>query len=76
MRSVFLDYDARREPKTTRYCVRCQRDIRPDQTARVVRVKDAMVLHPDDAGAHGNEFLIGLDCAKALGLEFSRPEKR
>ena len=74
MRQVFLDYDARPRPKTDRSCVRCQRDIKPGQPARIVRVLDAMVLHPDDAGAVGEDFLIGLNCAKKLGLEFSRPE--
>jgi hypothetical protein len=74
MRTIFLDYDARREPKTARFCVKCQKDISPDMSARVVRVLDEMVLHPEDAGSAGQDFLIGPDCAKALGLEYSRPE--
>lgn len=74
MRSVFLDYDARRTTKTKRYCVRCQRDLKPGQPARVVRVLEAMVLHPEDAGTSGEEYLIGMDCAKIIGMEFSRPE--
>lgn len=74
MRSVFLDYDARREPKTARYCIRCQRDIGTDQPARIIRVLDAQVLHPDDAGTAGCDFLIGLDCAQQIGMEYSRPE--
>ena len=74
MRMLFLDYDARREPKTTRFCVRCQRDIRPQQLVRVVRVLDAYVLHPEDAGNLGNDFLLGLECAKRFPLSYSRPE--
>lgn len=75
MRSVFLDYDTRREPRTTRFCVRCQRDIGIDHPARIIRVLDELVLHPDDAGTCGEEFLIGLDCAHQIGLEYSRPEQ-
>lgn len=75
MRSVFLDYDARRDPKTGRFCVRCQRDIGPDQPARVVRVLDERVLHPEDAGAQGRDCLLGLDCAQQIGMEYSRPEQ-
>lgn len=76
MRMIFLDYDARREPKTARFCIKCQRDIAPASPARVVRVLDEMVLHPDDAGSAGEDFLVGLDCAKQLGLEYSRPENK
>jgi hypothetical protein len=74
MRTIFLDYDARREPKTDRYCIKCQKDISPGAPARVVRLVDVMVVHPDDAGAEGEDHLVGIDCAKKLGLEFSRPE--
>lgn len=74
MRQVFLDYDARREPKTTRFCVCCQKDIKPDRAARIVRVLDAMVLHPEDAGDAGTDYLVGVDCAHKIGWEFTRPE--
>lgn len=80
MRKVFLDYDARpwrKKPKTDRNCVRCSRDIAPETKAYVVRVLDAMVLHPEDNKEHiGEEFLIGPDCAKGIGLEFCLPEPR
>jgi hypothetical protein len=75
MRSIFLDFDSRPEPKTDRWCVKCQRDIKPGRPARIVRVLEAQVLHPDDAGGAGEEYLIGLDCATQLGLEWSRPER-
>ena len=76
MRAVFLDHDARREPKTDRFCIKCQKDIKQDQPARVVmlRVSDMYVLHPDDATDDCERYLVGLDCAKKIGLEFSRPE--
>ena len=74
MRMLFLDFDARHEPKTNRCCVRCQRDIKPQQVARVVRVLDAYILHPDDAGDVGEDFLIGPECAKRFPVEYSRTE--
>jgi hypothetical protein len=75
MRQVFLDYDARPVPKTKRFCIKCQKDIKSDRPARIVRVLDEMVLHPEDAGDLGEDYLVGMDCAKLLGLEFSRPEQ-
>lgn len=76
MRTTFLDYDARREPKTVRYCCKCQKDILPNQVARVVmlRLSDMHVVHPDDATGECELHLVGLDCAKKIGLEFSKPE--
>lgn len=76
IRRAQLDFDARREPRTERYCIRCQRDIRPGQPARVVRivVDEPMVLHPDDAGDLGEEHLVGENCARVIGWEFTRPE--
>lgn len=63
MRQVLLDYDSRPEPKTKRFCVKCQRDIKPNQPARVVRLLEAMVLHRDDAADVGQDWLVGMDCA-------------
>lgn len=53
-RTKFLDFDARREPKTDRYCIKCQKDMAPDQVCRMVHIVDggAMVLHPDDEEAY------------------------
>lgn len=74
IRSVFLDFDSRPEPKTDRYCVKCQRDIKHGRPARVVRVRDARVLHPSDSGGEGEAYLVGMDCAVKIGLEWSVPE--
>ncbi|HEV7523049.1 MAG TPA: hypothetical protein VGP89_18245 [Candidatus Angelobacter sp.] len=76
MRTVFLDYDTRTRNKTLRFCVRCQKDIKLEAKARIVRVTpEAMVIHPEDVQAGiGEDFLIGVDCARKIGMEFSRPE--
>lgn len=83
-RTKFLDFDARREPKTDHYCARCQKDI--CGSYRCIHLVDggAFILHPedeavyaatgkaggsDDCGAH----FLGSDCARKLGLEWSRP---
>ena len=84
-RTTFIDYDARREPKTDRFCVRCQKDIRPDSPARVVHLVDGSTnaLRPEDEAKYkqeGNQagdqgaWLLGMDCAKQIGLEWSQPE--
>ncbi len=75
MRKKFLDFDARPEPKTDRWCVKCQRDVKPGRPVRIVRVLNAQILHPDDAGEVGEDFLVGLNCAGKIGLEWSRPER-
>lgn len=73
------DVDYRREPKTGRYCVNCQRDV--GVGARFVTLLDfpdngpPEVMHPHDLGLYArdrlSEHLIGNDCAKRLGLEWS-----
>ena len=81
-RTATLDYDARRQPKTNRSCVRCQRDIAPTTTIRRVHVVgEYFLLHPADEGRFrmaGSPqdtgwFLIGFDCAKRVGLEWTHP---
>ncbi|RJO72839.1 MAG: hypothetical protein C4523_02390 [Myxococcales bacterium] len=76
MRTKFLDFNARHQPKTNIFCCRCQRDIRPGTPYRMVHLigGGAYVLHPadeanykpdaGDCGAHP----IGPDCARKLGL--------
>jgi hypothetical protein len=79
-RTKFLDYDARREPKTDRYCVRCQKDIKQGSVCRSVHIVDggAMVLHPADEHLYTSNsgdcgsYLIGPDCASILGIEWTR----
>lgn len=76
MRTKFLDYDARRKPKTSRYCVKCQRDFRVGDSVRVVRVNGVAVVHPEDVTPGiGEDYLIGIQCAKVLGWEWTRPER-
>lgn len=75
IRAVFLDFDARRDPKTKRYCAKCQKDIKPEQKGRIVRVVNWWVMHPEDMHNDvGEDCLVGLDCAKKIGMEFTRPE--
>lgn len=38
MRTKVLDGDYRCEPQTDRFCVRCQKDIKPDSPARAVHI--------------------------------------
>lgn len=86
IRTTFLDYDARRDPKTDWHCIRCQRDLKPGQSYRCVHVVGGggHVLHPEDAAAHKALFPqgdpadlyihpVGMDCARALGIEFTYP---
>lgn len=73
------------QPKTDRFCVRCQRDIKPKSPARMVHLVDGgpFALHPDDepiyettgdkAGDLG-AWLLGIDCARIIGMEWSNPQ--
>ena len=86
MRTKWMDPDFRREPKTARYCVICQRDLAPERECREVRFEvDVMeAIHPEDWKAAeveinarrtcSNPFqrgLVGMDCARRLGLEWT-----
>jgi hypothetical protein len=42
IRTEFIDYDARRTPKTKRSCVKCQKDLDPRKAARRVFVTEDM----------------------------------
>jgi hypothetical protein len=74
IRKEFIDYDARRKPRTKRFCVKCQKDLDPAKLVRRVYV------HPDDIGRYQPSdgdlgwWLIGNDCARILGMEWTRPE--
>jgi len=76
-RLKFLDYDARREPKTNHSCVMCQKDIKPGSPFRmvyIVGVSGTQVLHPDDVASYKGEtqrFPLGMGCARKLGLEWT-----
>ena len=89
-RLKFIDFDARRDPKTKRWCIMCQRDLKPNTRTRSIRVLDIeggpYSVHPEDElqfDAEGakietrsyrdlGQCLIGLDCAKAHGLEWTK----
>ena len=77
-RTVFLEPDFRREPKTDCFCCVCQKDIKgePRFFARIVHAgasavhPDDWILvpegHPDDYGVHP----VGNDCARRVGREW------
>ncbi len=82
-RTEFIDYDARRDPKTSHSCCRCQKDLKPGQKFRMVHWVDGgpFALHPEDeavfaatpgtAGGDMGYFAVGMDCAKKIGLEWT-----
>ena len=83
-RTTELDYDARRQPKTDRSCVRCQRDIKPGSPTRMVHVVDGgnWILHPNDEGIYVSNagdlgmFEVGMDCARIIGLEWTHEQRQ
>lgn len=70
----FLDFDARRAPKTGHFCIKCQRDLDPAKPFRTVRVLSdgsAMVVHPKGAQLAEGEaatWPIGDDCSYAFNI--------
>jgi hypothetical protein len=87
IRTKWMDQDFRRWPKTDRYCTMCHRDLAPGRACREVRweLDKYEAIHPDDwerasveipasRQAYGavQRGLIGMDCARKLGLEWSR----
>jgi hypothetical protein len=77
IRKEFIDYDARRKPRTKRSCVRCQKDLPGKPVRRVYVTRDMEAVHPDDFGRYlpsDSDFgwlLIGNDCARILGMEWT-----
>jgi hypothetical protein len=79
MRTKWMDPDFRRWPKTERYCVLCQSDLTPGQPCRMVRWEADKweAIHPGDYARADDEIpvlqsgLVGMDCAKRLGLEWT-----
>jgi hypothetical protein len=70
-RTMFLDPDFRREPKTERYCCRCQKDLGAAAVRVYLRGDGATVVHPSDVEDYREAgdigwWWIGLDCARAL----------
>jgi len=81
IRKLFIDYDARSKPRTKRFCVKCQKDLDPGKPVRRVYVtRDMEAVHPDDLGRYLPSdgdlgwWLIGNDCARLLGMEWTLPE--
>lgn len=78
-RTKSLDFDARPNPKTDFYCVKCQRDIKPGARHRMVHLIEGgyMILHPADealyqpAAADLGLHPVGMDCARKIGLEWT-----
>jgi hypothetical protein len=83
-RTKFIDFDARPNPKTSHWCIACQRDLDPSKPAFWVHCVDGApyALHPEDEAiynalpdsAKGGEmgcFPIGNDCVKKLGVEWA-----
>ena len=90
-RLKFIDFDARAEPRTTRWCIICQRDLKSSTSTRTVRALEIEAapysVHPDDEAAYDagdavlnttlswrdlGQCLIGLDCARAHGLKWTK----
>ena len=81
IRKELIDYDARRKPRTKRFCVKCQKDLDSGRPVRRVYVtRDMEAVHPDDLGRYARSegdfcwLLIGNDCARILGMEWTLPE--
>ena len=86
IRSKWMDPDFRRDPKTPTYCGVCRRDLKPGQPRRRILFAPTNyeAVHSEDweralapAGPSGEGWIIepiGMDCARRLGLEWSREE--
>lgn len=75
-RTTFLDFDARRDPRTDRFCIRCQRDLRPGMRARVVWMVpgEPMLVHPEDRDGSEESWLLGPECLRRVGAEWTTGE--
>lgn len=79
LRTKFVDYDARRDPKTNHFCVACQKDLKPGVPYREVHLVNGgpFALHPEDEPKYESDsgemgmWPIGNDCARKLGLEWT-----
>jgi hypothetical protein len=84
IRTKWTDPDFRKTPKTDFFCILCQRDLKPNQSYRMMAVNAASweAIHRDDWEKAEPEFIefytgpVGSDCARRIGLEFSREVKK
>lgn len=85
-RTKFIDFDARKAPKTSYFCCKCQKDIDPTSTHYQVHVVDGMqALHIEDEAAYYAFYSdsknviddwgihwLGSECAKKVGKKFCK----
>jgi hypothetical protein len=87
-RAKWMDPDFRRDPKTLHYCIMCGRDLKPGQPHRkvmyeldrfeAVHSEDWEIAEPEIRASRNCNSdpvvydLLGMDCARKLGLEWSR----
>ena len=87
-REKFFDPDYRRSPKTPVFCHRCMRDLAEGQPRRFMayELDGGAAIHADDweiakaeivarRAKHLEPFVvgpIGMDCARRIGLAYSR----
>lgn len=79
-RTLFVDYDARRTPKTEVFCLHCQRDIL-DIRRGAVRVRTAphgepFLVHPEDATAEDGWGWLGPECKARYDAAFIVPTRK
>jgi hypothetical protein len=81
IRTKWMDPDFRPRPKTNHHCIMCGRDLKPTQPHREVRWELDIyeAIHPEDWERAKREIsrpieqgVLGMDCARNLGLEWSR----
>ena len=73
------DPDFRRNPKTSFFCWRCQKDLKPEQSVRWIHLINGGtdILHPESESEYVPDngdmamFPVGMDCAKKIGLEWT-----
>ena len=78
-RTIYLNPNYIKEPKTNSYCVRCQKDIKETSRFRMVHLVDGglQVLHSADESNYVSDqgdlyfHKVGIECAKILGLEYT-----
>jgi hypothetical protein len=80
IRKKFIDYVSRRKPRTKRFCVKCQKDLDLKLVRRVYVTADMEAVHSNDIARYIpvvsdlGWLLIGHDCARILGTEWTLPE--